>query len=36
VARPTAILTKADNKGVVLRYDGKSHTEKASSLGDKK
>lgn len=34
--RPTAILTKADNKGVILRYDGKSHTEKASSLGDKK
>ncbi len=27
--RPVAIATKADNKGIVLRFDGKSHTEKA-------
>jgi stage V sporulation protein R len=30
--RPVAIASKVDGKGVVLRYDGRSHSEKASSL----
>jgi stage V sporulation protein R len=30
--RPVALATKNDNKGVLIRFDGKSHTEKASNL----
>ena len=30
--RPVAIATKAEEKGIILRYDGKSHSERA--LGD--
>ncbi|MEQ8982927.1 MAG: SpoVR family protein [Deltaproteobacteria bacterium] len=29
--RPAGILTKLDNKTVILRYDGKTHTEKVIS-----
>lgn len=32
--RPIAVATKSENKGVLLRYDGKSHSEKASNLVD--
>jgi stage V sporulation protein R len=32
--RPVALATKVENKGVLLRYDGKSHSEKASNLVD--
>jgi stage V sporulation protein R len=30
--RPALIATKVDNKGVLIRYDGKAHSEKASSV----
>jgi stage V sporulation protein R len=30
--RPTCIITKYDNKGVLLRFDGQNHTEKKIEL----
>jgi stage V sporulation protein R len=30
--RPVSVASKVDGKGVVLRYDGRSHSEKASSI----
>ena len=28
--RPVGVMTKVDNKGMILRYDGKSHSERAT------
>jgi stage V sporulation protein R len=33
--RPVNILTKADNKGKLMRYDGRDHSEKGADYGDK-
>lgn len=32
--RPVALLTKVDSKGMILRFDGKSHTERATGEGE--
>lgn len=32
--RPVAIATRADNKGLILRYDGKEHTQLPSEIVD--
>lgn len=34
--RPVALLTKFDNKGVIMRFDGKNHTEKPTSMADRR
>ncbi|MEZ4376487.1 MAG: hypothetical protein R3B07_37125, partial [Polyangiaceae bacterium] len=31
--RPVCLLTKSENKGVILRFDGKEHTSRQTEEG---